>query len=175
MITNDQFNDNITQFNDILETYLESPEPLALLNSEIITQKFSKLLRITTEFKGIILVMIFSFDQFFNAPVFHFQIFYKSFIDGFEHTQQLFDLDQLNLLGDQPPQLSVDNHPILPGTFYYIHPCETVPTIETFIKDSELITNQEDQSSELVVKYLIIWNSVYGTGIFKDLYLKYRK
>lgn len=175
MITNEQFNDNLLQFKEILESHLQSPRPLRILQSEIECHRNDKVLLLRLGYNSMILKLVFSFDKFYQVPVLNFQVFTSKLVDGFEEMGQAFDMDNLDLIDNtrQTIPLSVENHLSIPGTFLFVHPCETTATVETFIRDSGVL-KPTDSSSTAAIKYLVTWNAVYGTGIFSQLYLKYR-
>lgn len=167
MITSEGFDHTLEDFGSILLNHILSTKDLHVLYSKVCDSVNGKYLKLVLKTQLTITIII-SYDKFYQVPVLYFQVQKTSDLD---ELILLHDLDALGIVKDSTA-LSIDNHPVVPGTFFLIHPCETLPTVETFMSDSQIIS-PKDTPHQQHIKYLITWNSIYGIGIFSDLYLKY--
>lgn len=165
MLTSSEFNSNLDRFQRILETSLESPHSLRLLSCHIVEHHGQRALKFTLEWK-VTLIIVISFDKFFQVPVLYFQVMELRIIDTFEQLVPVFDIKERDLI-QNPQSLCLENHPFVPGTYFMVHPCESQQTVETFVNTS--LTEDSDR----IVNYLLSWNALYGTGVFSGLNLRY--
>lgn len=167
MLSIDNFNTVIDEFCDILGTHLLSSGQLRVLYCKVCQTIDGNYIKMVIKLNYTISIII-SFDKFYQVPVLYFQVYETK---DYDEMVQLTNIEDLGIV-QKFTQLSIDNHPIEPGIFFLIHPCETLSTLDTFIKDTQVM-DTKDTSEQRYLKYLITWNTIYGTGIFSDLYLKY--
>lgn len=166
MISNEQFIDALPQFETTIIDNLctDKHHSLQILNSTIIPILDTMYLKLTLKLDANVLVLIVSYDKFYKVPILYFQVFDIGEFD------ELIQVMKTCLVKDIP--LSIDNHPLVPGTYFLCHPCETNETIQEFMKTTIEESNEGSLDEKPPLTYLIIWNSIYGIGMFKSLYVK---
>lgn len=162
LLTNDQFNQSLDDFNDILVNNLDIAHPSTILQNKVYVVNDQKLLNLILKYDKYVITFVISYDKFFQVPILHFQV--QENKGEFDELVLMYNIQDIKFL--KGPPLILDNHNLLPGTWFLIHPCETLAGVDRFLNDSG--------TNNTTINYLITWNALYGLGTFNDFKLKYK-
>lgn len=161
-ITNEQFNENIDQFNELL---IDNLHWNTSYNDIMIKNNYVKKLPIgnkvyshtSLEVKGIRLDFTISYHDLYNVPIINVRLYKDHKLISLE---EVSDTLKIGLA-----VTSLNTHHLLQDTWVQIHPCETLQQLETHLKSIGLKCQVNP-----IVEYLCCWFGVYGlSSIFPQI------
>lgn len=162
-ITNNQFNEYLDEFNQLLVNELISTNNennLSIVNNYIkkIDKPFNKSylfisLKINSPIESIKIDFTILYDDFYTVPILYFNVY------DINHQDEI-SLKRIEKFNKNQLKVSLESHPFTNNTCYCIHPCETLNGMQDFINSANILETED--SKLFVIKYLIIWFGIYG-------------
>lgn len=154
MITNQEFNDNIEEFVElVLENLqlLNSATELLIRNYYIKHLPFEKIYSfISFDLNTVRLNFTISYHDYYQVPVINCRLYENGkFIVGVE--------SQTVLTISTNTSVELENHHLLEQPWLQIHPCETQHTIDEHLRDAS-----QNKKCNHVIEYMCCWFGLYG-------------